>query len=132
MLPNRHNVYLHDTSQSELFDRTDRAFSHGCIRLERPIDLALELFRGDATWNRTRFESELSRGEEQAVRLPQPVPVHMLYWTAFVNPAGELETHQDIYEIDVRLDAALATRGCASVVGPSARDRLPSDRPACY
>ena len=106
MFPNKFAVYLHDTPSRELFTKSERAFSSGCIRIERPIDLALALL-DDPTWTADTLEAALKRGTEQVVRLKRPVPVHLLYWTAWVDNTGTVRFHRDIYGRDKRLDQAL-------------------------
>jgi murein L,D-transpeptidase YcbB/YkuD len=101
MFPNKFAVYLHDTPSRELFGQTARAFSSGCIRLERPFDLA-ELLLGDqADWTRSAIETAAGAGSEQTVRLTRPVPVHLLYWTAWTDPSGGvIQFRDDIYGRD--------------------------------
>ena len=106
LFPNSHAVYLHDTPQQHLFARTDRAFSHGCIRVEKPLELAETLLGGE--WNRERLEREIASSETTPIRLAAPVPVYILYWTALVNASGEIEFHQDVYGVDERLRSALS------------------------
>lgn len=108
MFPNRYNVYLHDTPSRELFARAERGFSSGCIRVERPIELARHLLRGDPSWSEERINRIVERGVETAVVLPEPVPVHLLYWTAWVEPDGTLHFRRDIYDRDARVRSALA------------------------
>ncbi len=100
-LPNRFNVYLHDTPAKSLFGVDLRAFSHGCIRLEKPIDLAIALT------GRTREEIEtlIAREREVTIPLATPVPVYVLYWTAFVADDGHVEFRRDVYGRDPRLVA---------------------------
>lgn len=107
MFPNKFNVYLHDTPARELFHKTERAFSSGCIRIEKPGDLAELLLRDDPTWDRQRVRSAMGAGVEQTVRLRVPVPIHVLYWTAWVGEDGLLHFRKDIYGRDRRLDEAL-------------------------
>jgi murein L,D-transpeptidase YcbB/YkuD len=108
MFPNKFSVYLHDTPARELFGRDARAFSSGCIRLERPLDLAETLLAAEPGWSRTAIDAALATGREQTVRLGRPVPVHLLYWTAWVDPAdGTLNFRDDIYGRDTRVLAAL-------------------------
>lgn len=106
MFPNPYFVYLHDTPGRDLFDKGDRAFSSGCIRVERPLDLAALLLR-DAGWDRARIERAIRQPGEQTVPLPKPVPVHILYWTAWVEPDGAVQFRSDVYDRDAALDAAL-------------------------
>lgn len=107
MLPNPYNVYLHDTPEKRLFERDVRAFSHGCIRLERAFDLAAYLLRDDPEWSAERLEEEIASGEQKTVLLPRPLPVHIQYWTAWVDPAGALQLRDDVYRRDAAVLAAL-------------------------
>lgn len=100
MFPNRHNVYLHDTPSRELFSRTERAFSSGCIRLENPLELADHLLAGDQNWTPTRIRSTVAAGVEATVRLREGIPVHLLYWTAFVDDEGTIHFRNDLYGRD--------------------------------
>ena len=106
MFPNKFNVYLHDTPSRELFDRPQRDFSSGCIRVERPIELAEFLLAG-TDWSRERIEASIERRREQTIPLSEPVAVHILYWTAWVETDGTLHFRRDIYERDERLANAL-------------------------
>jgi murein L,D-transpeptidase YcbB/YkuD len=107
MFPNPYHVYLHDTPSRELFAKTERAFSSGCIRLEKPIELAEYLLRDDPNWSRQRILTTIERGAEQVVPLPTTIPVHLLYWTAWVDEQGLVNFRQDIYERDKVLEKAL-------------------------
>lgn len=106
MFPNEHAVYLHDTPSRALFDRAQRAFSSGCIRVEKPFELA-ELLLGDAGWNQKRFQEVLDSRETRTVRLTKPMPVLLLYWTAEVDPEGTVYFYEDIYDRDAAVSAAL-------------------------
>jgi murein L,D-transpeptidase YcbB/YkuD len=110
MFPNQFDVYLHDTPQRELFGKAARDFSSGCIRLQRPLELAEWVLRPDASWTRARLESSLASNQEQTVRLPKPVPVHMLYWTAWADPDGLVNFRRDVYARDRRVLEALTLR----------------------
>lgn len=107
MFPNSFNVYLHDTPSRELFAKTERAFSSGCIRVEKPVDLAEYVLRGDPKWTRASIETAIKKWEEQTVRLPAPIPVHLLYWTAWANEDGSINFRRDIYGRDKLLEEAL-------------------------
>ena len=107
MCPNEHNVYLHDTPAGHLFSVKERDFSHGCIRVERPIDLAEYLLRGIAEGSRERIQALIETGEQKAIALPEPVPVHILYWTAWVDNKGLVQFRDDLYRHDRRLDEAI-------------------------
>ena len=106
MFPNRFNVYLHDTPARELFDRTSRSFSHGCIRLEKPLELARFLLDGQG-WTREEIEQATDRSTPKTVPLERRVPVHILYWTAWVDEGGTLQFRRDIYDRDRAVTRAL-------------------------
>jgi murein L,D-transpeptidase YcbB/YkuD len=107
MFPNQFNVYLHDTPSKSLFSRTVRAFSHGCIRIEKPIELAEYVLRGDEKWNREKILATIKKGRERTVQLPEPIPVYLLYCTVLVNEDGSIQFRNDIYGRDKELDKAL-------------------------
>ena len=114
MFPNPWNVYLHDTPARELFGRTARSFSSGCIRLEKPRELALWLLRGDRQWTPERVDRAMAAGREETARLASPVPVHLLYWTAFVGEDGTVEFRPDVYGRDAPVARALEREPPAS------------------
>jgi murein L,D-transpeptidase YcbB/YkuD len=109
MFPNRFNVYLHDTPERGLFARAQRDFSSGCIRIERPLELAWNLLEGLDGWSPERLERVLASGASQTVVLAEPVPVHVLYFTAWASEDGRVHFRRDLYGRDVRLAAALAS-----------------------
>lgn len=98
--PNRFRVYLHDTPTRSLFDRTVRAFSHGCVRIERPAELAVWALRDDPRWTPEEIQAVIDSGRETAVTLPEPIPVHIAYWTAWVDDYGALRFGRDVYDLD--------------------------------
>lgn len=100
MFPNHFNVYLHDTPSRELFARTVRAFSHGCIRIEKPLELAEYLLQGDAQWTHDKILATIEQGAERTVWLPEGIPVHLLYLTAWVDEDGVVHFRDDIYGRD--------------------------------
>ena len=100
MFPNDHSVYLHDTPSKELFNRTVRAFSHGCIRIEKPVELAEYVLRSSPKGTPDYIAAALKRRKEQTVWLPEPIPVHIQYWTAWVDDNGGLQFRNDIYGYD--------------------------------
>ncbi len=106
MFPNPHLVYLHDTPSHELFERDNRAFSSGCIRVENPLELA-ELLLGDK-WPRERLDALLATQRTQTVFLDTPVAVMLLYWTTETNADGRVYFFPDVYERDAGVIAALA------------------------
>jgi L,D-transpeptidase YcbB len=104
MFPNEHSVYLHDTPSRELFMAARRAFSHGCVRVDQPMRLA-QLVMG-ANWSEQRLRS-LIGGAEHTIFLPRPVPIHIEYFTAFVDDAGAFQTRDDLYGHVQRVESAL-------------------------
>jgi L,D-transpeptidase YcbB len=107
MLPNPSHVYLHDTPSRELFAKTERAFNSGCIRLEKPMELAEYLLGDDPQWSRQKILASSTKRTEQVVHLPTSIPVHLLYWTAWANEDGVVHFRKDIYDRDKVLDKAL-------------------------
>lgn len=111
MFPNKYNIYLHDTPAKDLFGREIRAFSHGCIRLNDPFDFAYALLAKQTDDPVGLFQSRLRSGAESLVKLEQPVPVHLVYRTAFTTDTGELGFRRDVYGRDARIWAALSRAG---------------------
>lgn len=107
MFPNKFDVYLHDTPERELFSRAVRDFSSGCIRVERPIDLAEYVLRGDPAWTREKILAAIDSRETQVVNLRNPLSVHLLYWTAWLADDGRVQFREDIYLRDAALYRAL-------------------------
>ena len=107
MFPNRFNVYLHDTPSRDLFQRTVRTFSSGCIRVEAPLELAAYLLKDDAAWPPSRIESVIAAGKPMTVVLPQPVPVHLTYSTVWFGEGGTIHFRDDIYGRDALIAQAL-------------------------
>lgn len=100
MFPNKRAIYLHDTPSDYLFDRTKRAFSHGCVRVENPVDLATYLLKENPAWDRQRIQQNMHRDQPVAQPLPELVPVQFLYQTAFVDEEGKVNFREDIYGHD--------------------------------
>ena len=107
MFPNHFGVYLHDTPSKGLFERNIRSFSHGCIRLEKPLELAEYVLKKDPKWTRDKIVSEIKEVKEKEVGLPEPIDVHILYLTAWVDENSFLNFRDDIYGRDKKLDEAL-------------------------
>ncbi|MEZ5330648.1 MAG: L,D-transpeptidase family protein [Thermoanaerobaculia bacterium] len=112
LFPNQYNVYLHDTPADRAFAETERALSHGCVRVSRPLDLAAWVFAHEDGWDRARVEEVIDSGVHTAVALDEPIPVYILYWTAYVED-GEPQFRDDIYGIDAALEESLETRTAA-------------------
>ncbi len=111
MFPNQYNIYLHDTPSKSLFNRDSRAYSHGCVRVQRPFDLARTLLAPQESDPAGAFQSYLSSGRETQVDLNSPVPVYLTYQTVFIDEAGELAYRVDIYGRDRVIFDALAAAG---------------------
>ncbi|MGR3501226.1 L,D-transpeptidase family protein [Pseudaestuariivita sp.] len=111
MFPNKHNIYLHDTPAKNLFGREVRAFSHGCIRLAEPFEFGYALLSAQEADPKGYFQSVLRTGAERRVNLEAPVPVHIVYRTAFTTAKGELRFRRDIYGRDARVFRALQNAG---------------------
>jgi L,D-transpeptidase YcbB len=107
VFPNKFHVYLHDTPARNLFQRTIREFSHGCIRIEKPIELALYLLQGSPEWSEEHLLREVEKSTDRIVRVPNPIPVHVLYWTTWVDGDGTVQFRNDIYGRDEPLRKAL-------------------------
>jgi murein L,D-transpeptidase YcbB/YkuD len=100
IFPNEYDVYLHDTPADSLFDRLSRNLSHGCIRVEKPQELAEYVLRAQPEWTRERIQMAMHAGEEKHVSLKGSLPVHILYFTAWVDEAGVLHLEKDVYGYD--------------------------------
>ncbi len=101
MFPNRFDVYLHDTPARDLFRHRVREFSHGCIRVAKPLDLAEYVLKGNFRWNREEISRAMRAGRDNhTINLPEPITVHILYWTAWVDKAGHLQFRNDVYGRD--------------------------------
>jgi murein L,D-transpeptidase YcbB/YkuD len=107
MFPNSHAVYLHDTPSKQLFNRTERTFSSGCIRIENPYRFAELLLDGDPDWNRERVIEAVDSLKTRSIRLRNPVEVILLYWTVDVDKNGDVLFKQDIYNRDPPIIKAL-------------------------
>jgi murein L,D-transpeptidase YcbB/YkuD len=100
IFPNKFDVYLHDTPADSLFARTDRSLSHGCVRVEKPLELAEYVLRDQPEWTRERILAAMHSGSEKWVALKQPLPVYILYMTAWIDPHGAVQFREDIYGHD--------------------------------
>jgi murein L,D-transpeptidase YcbB/YkuD len=110
MFPNQYNVYLHDTPADSLFARATRSFSHGCVRLEQPEALATYVLSDQPAWTTERIHEAMHAEEETIVKLRQPLPVYLGYWTARVSPDGIVQFRRDVYGVDARQHSMLADR----------------------
>jgi murein L,D-transpeptidase YcbB/YkuD len=106
VFPNQEQVYLHHTSSARLFERERRDFSHGCIRVEHPVELATFVLQGMPAWNESRIREAMARGTSATLAVAQPVHVLIAYGTALVKE-GRVFFFDDVYGLDAQLDAAL-------------------------
>lgn len=111
MFPNKYNIYLHDTPSKSLFDRDRRAFSHGCVRLADPKDFAYALLSRQTDDPQGLFQARLKTGAESRINLEQPVPIHLVYRTAFALPRAGMNYREDIYGRDGKIWEALREAG---------------------
>jgi murein L,D-transpeptidase YcbB/YkuD len=107
MFPNEHAVYLHDTPSRSLFERDVRTFSSGCIRVEKPLELAEILINDPEHWSLGKLEAAVASGETRTVRINPPEAVYLTYWTAAVDDDGELNFSRDVYDRDPAVLEAL-------------------------
>jgi murein L,D-transpeptidase YcbB/YkuD len=105
---NSFNVYMHDTPMQEFFAMSRRDFSHGCIRLEKPADLAVWVLRDNPGWDINRVRAAMNGSPNQQVNLAHPIPVLIVYGTAIVNEDGIVHFYDDIYGHDAALEKVLA------------------------
>ncbi len=111
MFPNPYNIYLHDTPAKSLFGREVRAYSHGCVRLADPFDFAYALLARQTSDPQGLFQSTLATGRETRVDLREPVPVHLVYRTAYTQADGRTQFRRDVYGRDRLIWNALAREG---------------------
>jgi murein L,D-transpeptidase YcbB/YkuD len=100
LFPNSFNIYFHDTPSKELFNKDKRAYSHGCIRLSDPLKLAEYLLKDDSTWPPEKIMEAMDSGNEKYVKVKNPVPVFITYYTAWVDENNQLNFRNDIYGRD--------------------------------
>jgi L,D-transpeptidase YcbB len=109
MFPNKHSVYLHDTPTRSLFASAERAFSHGCVRVDQPFKLAEYVLNDAKIWPERRI-ARMVGGGERTISLPSEIPVHIAYFTLAADDDGTLHRVGDIYGLDPRLEAMLLAR----------------------
>jgi murein L,D-transpeptidase YcbB/YkuD len=103
LFPNNYSIYLHDTPSRSLFGETERAFSHGCIRVGEPAKLASFLLKYDTTWTAAKINKAMHLGKEQTITLKHKTPVFIAYFTAFTDRDNKLNFRKDIYNRDEQL-----------------------------
>jgi L,D-transpeptidase YcbB len=109
LFPNSYNIYFHDTPYKGLFEKDKRAYSHGCIRLSDPVKLAEYLLRDSPEWTYAKIQEAMESGKEKFIRVKDPVPVLIYYYTAWVDAGGQLQFRGDIYDRDKRMAGKLFT-----------------------
>ena len=102
LFPNSYDIYLHDTNAKNLFNLKNRALSHGCIRLEDAEKMANYLLRGDSEWTPEKINEAMNSKKEKFVKVKQPVPVIITYFTAWVDEKGAINFREDVYGHDKR------------------------------
>src|SRR5262249_17272688 len=100
IFPNEHSIFLHDTPHRELFTSDLRTFSSGCIRVERPLELAAALLAGQDDWNADKIDRVVASAKSETVFLSQPLPVLIVYWTVSVGVSGDVHFARDVYGRD--------------------------------
>ncbi|MBB6610367.1 L,D-transpeptidase family protein [Pontibacter sp. Tf4] len=103
LFPNQYSVYLHDTPADALFNQTERGFSHGCVRLEKPMDLAKYVLQDMPEWTDQRIQETIAAGEETWITLPKQIQVYLVYFTSWVDEEGNVHFRDDIYGHDKKL-----------------------------
>ena len=122
--PNKHDVYMHDTPTKQLFNAEVRTFSHGCVRVREPQRLAELLLAEDQGWPAARIAAAINGGpQNNQINLTRKIPVHMTYFTAMVNPSGELRLFPDVYGHEQRI--ALGMDGKAHLVARLVKEDKP-------
>ncbi|WP_395043998.1 murein L,D-transpeptidase [Flavobacterium sp.] len=104
VFPNDFRIYLHDTPSKNLFNENQRAFSHGCIRVEEPKKLALYLLRKDKNWNEEKIDSILLTNKTLDIQLQPNIPIYIVYFTAWVDSIGQINFRNDLYHLDSQLE----------------------------
>jgi murein L,D-transpeptidase YcbB/YkuD len=107
LFPNKFDVYLHDTPADSLFERLERDFSHGCVRVEKPVELAQWVLRDQPEWTPEKIQAAMHAGQERHVALKRRIPVYIVYATAWVDEGGRLNFRDDLYGHDRRQRALL-------------------------
>ncbi len=110
LFPNSNNIYLHDTPSKSLFQREARAFSHGCIRVAKPTELAETILANDSNWTPTKINEAMNSGAEKWYSLKNEIPVYIGYFTAWMGRDGEVNFYEDVYKRDVQLASLLTEK----------------------
>ena len=111
MFPNKHAIYLHDTPAKNLFGKDIRTFSHGCVRVQKPLELAYTLLSAQTANPKKLFDKLLAADKEVQVSLKVPVPIYLVYRTAWVTAKGRPNYRADSYGVDKKVYSALTKAG---------------------
>jgi murein L,D-transpeptidase YcbB/YkuD len=114
LFPNRHSVYMHDTPTKHLFSQSSRAFSHGCMRVRNPLKFA-EVLLGEQGWGAQKVKNAVDTTEDFQVTLDRKVPVHIMYFTLWMDRNGGMREFTDVYDYNDKLKVALKLGGTAAV-----------------
>ena len=106
VFPNQYDVFVHDTPADALFSRLGRAFSHGCVRVEEPMELAKYVLRDQPRWTPEAISTAMHAGTETHVKLREAIPIHIVYFTSWVDAKGGLQFRDDVYGLDAKQAAA--------------------------
>ncbi len=109
LFPNSNNIYLHDSPAKGLYDKEDRAFSHGCIRVEKAKELANAILKNDSNWTSEKIAAAMNKGEESWYTLKSKIPVYIGYFTSWVDNDGAVHFYDDVYKRDNKLAKLLMT-----------------------
>jgi murein L,D-transpeptidase YcbB/YkuD len=107
LFPNPYSIYLHDTPSKELFNREKRAFSHGCIRVAKPKELAMEILKDEPIWTSEKIDSAMNKEKEVWHTLKNKIPVFIGYFTTWVDADGVIHFYDDVYQRDEQLATLL-------------------------
>ena len=107
IFPNEYSIYLHGTPAHELFSEAKRTFSSGCIRIEKPMELADYLLKDNSKWNPDKLAAAVNSKKTKEIFLSNPINIHILYWTAWVDNDGIVNFRDDIYGRDRQLNMAI-------------------------
>ena len=107
LFPNTNSIYIHDTPSKGLFNEEKRAFSHGCIRVAKPKELAIKILKSDKNWTPKKIDAAMHKGKESWYTLKNKIPVYIGYFTAWVDSEGYIHFYDDVYKRDDRLATML-------------------------
>jgi murein L,D-transpeptidase YcbB/YkuD len=103
IFPNDFSIYLHDTPSKTIFNETNRAFSHGCIRVQNPMKLAQYILRNNSNWTQEKLQSGIEKKKTINIQIKPALPVYIVYFTAWIDNSGEINFRNDLYNLDSQL-----------------------------